>query len=240
MKFMKISEHIYFMEHDSETDRPALGYVKGEKGGFMMDAGNSAAHYHHFIEKLQENKLPHPRYLSLTHAHWDHSFGLWATKAATIAGGKTNKELEKMSHWAWDEESMKHRLETGEDSVFSDTHIRREYTHPIDIKVKTAEISFNGSMTIDLGDVTCILREIVSPHCRDSVVFIIPQDGIIFLGDSYCSAVQGEEWFYDKVLLMAYIDEIEKIDFHLAIKGHHPPQTKEELLTELKAEWKKL
>ncbi|WP_304508853.1 MBL fold metallo-hydrolase [Anaerotignum sp.] len=240
MKFMKISEHIYFMEHNPETDRPALGYVRGEKGGFMMDAGNSAAHYHHFIEKLQENKLPHPRYLSLTHAHWDHSFGLWATKTATIAGGKTNKELEKMSHWAWDEESMKNRLKTGEDSVFSDTHIRREYSHRSDIKVKTAEISFNGSMTIDLGDVTCILREIVSPHCRDSVVFIIPQDGVIFLGDSYCSAIQGEEWFYDKVLLTAYIDEIEKIDFRLAIKGHHPPQTKEELLAELKSEWKKL
>lgn len=240
MKFMKISEHIYYMEHDPETDRPALGYAKGEKGGFMMDAGNSAAHYHHFLEKLQENSLPQPRYLSLTHAHWDHSFGLWATKAATIAGGKTNKELEKMSHWAWDETSMEKRVETGEDSAFSDTHIRKEYMHRGDIKVKTAEISFNGSMTIDLGNVTCILKEIVSPHCRDSVVFIIPQDEVIFLGDSYCSSVQGEEWFYDKVLLTAYIDEIEKIDFHLAIKGHHPPQTKEALLSELKTEWKKL
>jgi glyoxylase-like metal-dependent hydrolase (beta-lactamase superfamily II) len=240
MKLTKISEHIYYMEHDPETDRPALGYVKGDKGGFMMDAGNSCAHYRHFIEKLQENHLPPPRYLSLTHAHWDHSFGLWATNAATIAGGKTNKELEKMSRWAWDEESMKNRLETGADSLFSDTHIRKEYAHPSDIRVKTAEISFNGSMTIDLGQVTCILREIVSPHCRDSVVFIIPQDGVVFLGDSYCSIPQGEEWVYDKVLLTAYIDELEKMDFRLAIKGHHPPQTKEALLTELKAEWKKL
>ncbi len=240
MKLTKISEHIYYMEHDPETDRPALGYVKGDKGGLMMDAGNSCAHYRHFIEKLQENHLPPPRYLSLTHAHWDHSFGLWATNAATIAGGKTNKELEKMSRWAWDDASMKNRLETGEDSLFAHTHICKEYAHRSDIRVKTAEISFNGSMTIDLGEVTCILREICSPHSRDSVVFIIPQDGVIFLGDSYCSVPQGEEWVYDKVLLTAYIDELEKIDFRLAIKGHHPPQTKEALLTELKTEWKKL
>lgn len=240
MKFTKLSEHIYYMEHDPETDRPALGYVKGEKGTFMMDAGNSPAHYNHFIEKLQENQLPLPRYLSLTHAHWDHSFGLCATTAATIAGGKTNKELEKMSHWAWDEESMQKRLETGEETAFSDANIRKEYAHRGDIKVKSTEISFNGSMTIDLGDVTCILREIVSPHCRDSVVFIIPQDGTIFLGDSYCSVPQGDTWVYDKVLLTAYIDELERIDFRLAIKGHHSPQTKEELLSELKTEWKKL
>ncbi|MDD3393760.1 MAG: MBL fold metallo-hydrolase [Clostridia bacterium] len=240
MKLTKISDHIYYMEHSTETDRPALGYVKGEKGGFMMDAGNSAAHYHHFMEKLKENQLPPPRYLSITHAHWDHSFGLWATNAATIAGGKTNKELEKMTHWAWDEASMQKRLETGEESDFSDTHIRMEYPHRSDIHPKTAEISFNGSMTIDLGDVTCILREIVSPHCRDAVVFKIPQDGVVFLGDSYCSVPRGEEWVYDKVLLTAYIDELEKIDFRLAIKGHHPPQTKEALLAELKAEWKNL
>lgn len=240
MKLTKISQHIYYMEHSIETDRPALGYVKGEKGGFMMDAGNSAAHYDHFMEKLQENNLPAPRYLSITHAHWDHSFGLWATNAATIAGGKTNKELEKMSHWAWDEASMQNRLETGVDSAFSDTHIRMEYPHRTDIHAKTAEISFNGSMTIDLGDVTCVLREIVSPHCRDAVVFLIPQDGVVFLGDSYCSVPHGEEWVYDKVLLTAYIDELAKIDFRLAIKGHHAPQTKEELLTELKTEWKKL
>jgi glyoxylase-like metal-dependent hydrolase (beta-lactamase superfamily II) len=240
MKLTKISEHIYYMEHNPETDRPTLGYVKGEKGSFMMDAGNSTAHYKDFIEKLEENHLPQPRYLSLTHAHWDHSFGLWATKAATIAGGKTNKELEKMTHWSWDENAMQKRLEIGEDTEFSDTHIRKEYPHRSDIKVKTAEISFNGSMTIDLGDVTCILREIVSPHCRDSVVFIIPEDGVIFLGDSYCSVPKGEVWVYDKVLLMAYIDEIERIDFRLAIKGHHPPQTKEELLTELKEEWRNL
>ncbi|KAF5079100.1 MBL fold metallo-hydrolase [Anaerotignum sp.] len=240
MKLSKLSEHIYYMEHDPETDRPALGYIKGKKGGFMMDAGNSAAHYQLFLEKLQENQLPFPRYLSVTHAHWDHTFALWATDAVTIAGGKTNKELEKMSHWMWDDASMAKRLETGEDSDFSDTHIRKEYAHRSDIKVKTAEISFNGSMTIDLGDVTCILREIVSPHCRDSVIFLIPQDEVIFLGDSYCSVPKGEVWVYDKVLLTAYIDELEKIDFRHAIKGHHPPQTKEALLAELRTEWKKL
>ncbi len=240
MKLTKLTEHIYYMEHDPETDRPALGYIKGKKGGFMMDAGNSAAHYQHFLEKLQENKLPPPRYLSVTHSHWDHTFGLWATEAVTIAGEKTNKELEKMSHWTWDNTSMKQRLDAGQESEFSHIHIQREYSHLSDIRVRTAEISFNGSMTIDLGDVTCILRDIVSPHCRDSVVFLIPQDEVIFLGDSYCSVPEGEVWVYDKVLLTAYIDELERIDFRYAIKGHHPPQTKEVLLGELKNEWKRL
>lgn len=240
MKLIKFTDHVYYMEHTQETDRPTLGYVNGTKGGFMMDAGNSATHYHQFIEKLMHENLPHPRYIALTHAHWDHSFGLWVSEAVSIAGEKTNKELAKMSQWTWSDEAMKERLESGQDSDFSDEHIRKEYPTLSDIKVKTAEMNFNGSVKIDLGDVTCVLKELVSPHCRDCVVFIIPEDGVIFLGDSYCSVPKGDVWEYDKVLLMAYIDELEKIDFRLALKGHHPPQTKEELLAELKEELKKL
>lgn len=240
MKFTKLTEHVYYMEHNADADRPALGYVKGSKCSFMMDAGNSPAHYRLFMEKLAENHLPQPKYLALTHAHWDHSLGLGATEAATITGGKTNKVLKKMKEWAWEEDAMAKRVEMGEDSLFSYTNMRKEYPYSREIKVETAQISFSGTMTIDLGDVTCILKEIVSPHCRDSVVFLIPEDEVVFLGDSYCSVPEGEEWVYDKMMLTAYIDELEKLPFVYAIKGHHPPQRKEELIAELTMEWKNL
>lgn len=240
MKFTKLTEHIFYMEHDPEGDRPTLGYVKGNNESFMMDAGNSPLHYELFMEKLQENSLPLPKYLSLTHAHWDHSFGLSASKAATIAGEKTNKILHKMRDWTWDDDAMAQRIATGEDSLFSDRNIRKEYPFRKEIKVEAAQITFSGTMTIDLGGVTCILKEIVSPHCRDSVVFLIPEDQVVFLGDSYCSVVQGEEWVYDKMLLTAYIDELDRLPFVYALKGHHPPQTKEEILAELKGVWKAL
>ena len=42
---------------------------------------------------------------------------------------------------------------------------------------------------------------------------------------------------YDKELLGKYIDWLEGEDFVIAIKGHHPPQTKAELLAELKADY---
>lgn len=61
-------------------------------------------------------------------------------------------------------------------------------------------------------------------------------DGVLFLGDAYCSVPVGDDWVYDKDLLEKHIRMLEETDFRLCLKGHHAPQTKEELLAELKAE----
>ena len=82
-----------------------------------------------------------------------------------------------------------------------------------------------------------MLKEVTFPHAADCVVISVPEDGLLFLGDSYCSVPVGDDWVYDKELLGKYIDWLEGEDFVIAIKGHHPPQTKAELLAELKADY---
>ena len=41
MMLKKISECIYYLPPDSETDRPVLGYIRGDRYSLMVDAGNS-------------------------------------------------------------------------------------------------------------------------------------------------------------------------------------------------------
>lgn len=237
MKWKKLTAHVYYTENDPETDRPCIGYVKGEKASLLMDAGNSSTHAKLLQEGLAEAGLPLPQYIALTHAHWDHTYGLSGWAGVSIAGEKTNGLLGKMHTWQWDDTAMQKRIETGEDSLFCDLHIRREYPDRSKIQVAQAQLSFTGRISIDLGGVTVELKEIASPHAMDCVVFLVPADGLLFLGDAYCSVPVGEDWVYDKALLGEFIAALEEIEFSLAIKGHHPPQSKGELLAELKAEY---
>ena len=236
----KLTNHVFYTENNPETDRPCIGYVKGEKAALLMDAGNSPAHAELLKAGLAEAGLPLPKYVALTHAHWDHTYGLCGWDAVSFAGEKTNAILGEMKKWQWDDASMKARIESGEDSEFCFIHIRKEYPDRSEIKVEQAEISFTGEINIDLGGVNVILKEVVSPHAEDCVVLSVPEDGLLFLGDSYCSVPVGEDWVYDKELLGKFIAWLEEEDFSIAIKGHHPPQKKAELLAELKADYNAL
>lgn len=234
MQWHQLTEHVFYTENDPETDRPCIGYVKGEKAALLMDAGNSPTHAKLLRQGLAEAGLPLPNYIALTHAHWDHTYGLCSWKGVSLAGEKTNEILGKMKEWQWDDASMMERVKRGEDSAFCDIHIRKEYPDRSKIQVEQANISFTGERKLDLGGVTVLLREVVSPHAEDCVVFSIPKDGLLFLGDAYCSVPVGEDWVYDKERLGKFIAELEGMEFAIAIKGHHPPQRKAELMAELK------
>jgi len=55
MTLTKVTDRIYFLENDKETDRALIGYIKGDKYSLMVDAGNSKNHVEKFnnsIEKL--------------------------------------------------------------------------------------------------------------------------------------------------------------------------------------------
>ena len=44
MRLNRLTENIYYTECDSNSDRPVLGYINGDRCSVMVDAGNSANH----------------------------------------------------------------------------------------------------------------------------------------------------------------------------------------------------
>ena len=50
----------------------------------------------------------------------------------------------------------------------------------------------------------------------------------------------SEKLFISQPTISTHIRMLEETDFRFCLKGHHAPQTKEELLAELKAELEKL
>jgi len=228
---IKLTDRIYYMPHSEETDRPILGYIRGDKFTLMVDSGNSQKHVELFTDDILELEMPYPDFVAITHSHWDHTYGMSSLKATSIACNKTNEYLENMLNWEWTDEAMKKRLVTGEDIEFCDTMIRREYPNLSEIQVKTADIEFNEILKIDLGGITCELMRLESSHADDCVVVYVPEEKIIFIGDIISEDFHHGESKYYKEKLESLINNFKAIDFNIALFGHMEPFSKQELLT---------
>lgn len=237
--FVKLSDRIYYFEHNHETDRPVLGYIKGDRYTLMVDAGNSACHAKLFMDELCAHALPKPDFVSLTHWHWDHTYGLSSVQAVSIASNRTNEQLKAMQKWEWSGEAMAERIKSGEDIEFCSDMIAKEYEDRSQIAIKTADVLFEDALTLDLGGVTCKLVRIGGPHSSDSTIVFLPEEKIVFLGDCAAQDVYNG-WVYDQEKLIKLMHDLSALDFDLCVGGHCEPWTKEMLLEDLQSELNKL
>ena len=236
----KHSDRIYYLPYDKETDRPNLGYIRGDKYSLMIDAGNSENHVQHFMNSLEKEGLKKPDFVAITHWHWDHTYGLHAVDALSIACSKTNDLLHKMSKWSFSDEAMDARIKSGEDISFCTEMIKKEYPDRSKIHIVPAEIVFENFMVLDLGGVSCHMIRIGGSHSEDSVIYYIPEEKFIFLGDSDSEDLHhGEPKFYPEQL-RRYYEDLKALDFNFTLHGHWIPQTREEQLNYLEEELHKL
>ena len=91
MKLEKIKDKVWISSFEEERDRPAIGYVCGEKHCLAVDAGHSGKHVEEFYALLKEKQLPLPDLTVLTHWHWDHTFWHVRHKRAFPGGEKNRK-----------------------------------------------------------------------------------------------------------------------------------------------------
>lgn len=234
---IKLSNRIYYLPNNPDTDRPCLGYIKGNKYVLMIDAGNSSEHVRLFTQQLAKLNLSYPNFVGITHWHWDHTYGLSSVKATSIACVLTNNQLVKMGKWSWDEETMQKRIDDGEDIEFCSEMIKKEYPNRNKIRINPVDMIFEDNLVLDLGGITCEMKRIGGPHSEDSTIFYIPEEKVVFLGDcAYEDLYDGNIFYKDK--LMELIDYLRTLDFEICIQGHCIHQTKNAIIEYLENELK--
>ena len=239
MALIKVTERVYFLPNEQETDRPLLGYIKGDKYSLMIDGGNSRNHIEKFNQSLKEFNLRIPDYAAITHFHWDHTYGMHAIKGQTIACKITNEKLKIMTNWKWSDDAMKERLLTGEDIEFADTNIREEYKSLQDIKVVTSDIVFNDELELDLGGVNIILRNVIAPHSEDSVIAYVLEEKVVFIGDAY-SKDYYDDCKYDPMKIKSLANTLESLEFNTCFVGHSHPLNKEDIVRFLNSQYEQI
>lgn len=222
MELEKLTDRIYYYPHEAEVDRPMLAYIKGDKFSLVVDAGYSDDHVNDFYELLDREKLKKPDFTVITHWHYDHTFGMHHIQGTSIAHYKTNQFL-------------KEQQENAANSAYidilkrQDPYFEKEYSNKNELRIVLSDMEFDNEITINLGGLTAKLFHTISPHSEDTVCIYIPEEKILFLGDS-----TSEDFFnngyMDKAKLQSLIEMIEDTDCIYCILSHCEPLKKEELL----------
>lgn len=227
----KVSDRIYYLMNDDETDRPVLGLVKGVDCCLIVDSGNSPRHANEFRTQIEALGFPDIKYLILTHHHWDHTFGIKEWNTTTIANPNTYEYMKTYCDLKYDDVSLE---EAKKNIIFKDFSVKcikseiedRELFHPTN-----CNFIFNGELTINLGGVTCIIRQIPSPHTDDSTIVYIPEEKTLFLGDCiYGYTSQGYN-YYNRELVYQMINSIEQYDVEYYLCSHESICTREEMVS---------
>ncbi|MEK3687738.1 MBL fold metallo-hydrolase [Paenibacillus sp. FSL R10-2736] len=238
-KFQELSPHILIMHAEHDTDRPILAAVSGSRRTLLMDAGNSPAHAELFREELARRGWRQPDLLALTHWHWDHTFGMTAWNVPVIAHEGTARVLNRLAGLSGSDEELEGLVQEGTISEESVAHIRLEYGSPRVITVDTPDIIFNGSITVDLGGVTCELSHVGGDHSADSCVLHVIEDKVLFLGDALGPSVYGGPRRYSSTGFLKLLELIYGYKANVLVESHGVPMTEQEFRADL-VPWERL
>jgi glyoxylase-like metal-dependent hydrolase (beta-lactamase superfamily II) len=228
-----IGNRFWYMTPVSETDRPILGMVTGDKKTLMIDAGNSEAHASLFLDMLATKEVGKPDLIVLTHWHWDHIFGLSGLKnALSISSSLTKSAMEKLQNLTWSDEALDQRVKEGTEIEFCSDAIKKEYEEHRDINIVLPDITFEDKLEIDLGGVHCIVQHVGGDHARDSVIVYIKEEKILFLGDSIYPDIFSRKRNYTPSQTLSLLDTLDTFDAEFYILSHWKPISKNEFQIE--------
>lgn len=221
----RFTKNIFYFPF-GENDRPTLAAISGSQHTLLVDAGNSPDHANLFLSSLSKYDLSPIRYAVLTHWHWDHSFGLSAINATSLAHKKTVEKLMELTQLDWDDEAINNRVQGGTENIFVRDMIKQEYPDPHrKISIRTPEIAFTREIEIRLGKIQCLIEHVGGDHSPDSSVVIIPEDNVVFIGDClYPNPYRNVE--YTSQNLFPLIKRLLSYDVDLYIASHATPMSK--------------
>jgi len=231
--FNQLTAHVHWLSPDSATDRPVLGAITGAHGTLIVDAGASPAHAHALQQAIAAAGLPAPRYLALTHWHWDHVFGGAAWDLPTFGHVETQRVMVHMATLDWRNAALDARVAAGEEIAFCRDMMKLELPDRSDLVLRPPDISFTDEVNIDLGGVTCRLLHVGGDHAADSTIIFVPEDRVVFLSDAYYQNLHHTPPCYTTARLQPLLERLLDLDATYYVTGHgDTPMTRDEMMEE--------
>lgn len=176
----KLSNTIYYLSNQDNNERPTLGLVCGDSYSLIIDSGNSPQHAKDFLLEIEKLNVPPVKYVAITHAHWDHFLGMNEFDATVIVNSQTNEIIKEWQSFSYDDRSLKSYVNTNQMSAMCMNIIQTDMPNRNSFKLKSPDVIFERTLTIDLGNKVCILEKIKSTHSEDSTVIYIPDEKVVF------------------------------------------------------------
>ena len=227
----KFSDTIYYMSNQDKNERPTLGLVCGDRHSLLIDCGNSTQHAKDFLLEIEKLNVPPIKYAVITHAHWDHFLGMNEFDASVIVNSQTNERLKEWQNYTFDDRSLQTYAQTKQMSAKCIEIIQAEIPNKDHFKLNSPDVIFEETLTIDLGNKVCVLEKINSTHSDDATIIYIPDEKVVFLGDSAYGTTTNSLFHYKQSLLLPMIKDIQKYDAEAFLLGHESICDLEEMTT---------
>jgi glyoxylase-like metal-dependent hydrolase (beta-lactamase superfamily II) len=229
----QLTDHVWWLDPWSATDRPTLGVIVGANGSLIVDAGASPAHVHALHAELQRHSLPAPRLVALTHWHWDHVFGLATLAVPALASHETQRIVQVMAGLEWSDAALDARVAAGSEIAFCRDMIRLELPDRSDLVIRPPEIAFDTAVTVDLGGLACRLFHVGGDHSPDGIVVHIPAERTAFIGDAIYPDLYHGPPRYTPAQLFPLLDRLLALECAYYLTGHdEAPLTRDQLAAE--------
>ncbi|KIL43242.1 MBL fold metallo-hydrolase [Jeotgalibacillus campisalis] len=216
----KLSDSIYYLSNQDDRERPTLGLVCGDRYSLIIDSGNSPQHAKEFLLEIEKINVPPVKYVVITHAHWDHFLGLNEIDATIIVNSQTSKMLKEWQRLSYDDRSLQKYGSTNKLSAMCIKIIQTEISNREGFTLKSPDVIFENTLTVDLGNKVCILEKIKSTHTDDSTIVFVPDENVLFLGDSAYGTTTNDLFHYKQSLLLPMIKDIQKYNAEMFLLGH--------------------
>lgn len=216
----KLSDTIYYLSNQDDKERPTLGLVCGDQFSLIIDAGNSPQHAQDFLLEIETLNVPPVKYVVITHAHWDHFLGMNEFNATVIVNRKTNELIKEWQGFSYDDRSLQKYVTVNQMSPICMEILQTDMPNRERFKLKSPDVIFENTLTIDLGNKVCILERIKSTHTDDATIIYIPDEKVVFLGDCAYGTTTNSLFHYKQSLLSPMIKDIQKYDAEMFLLGH--------------------
>ena len=213
-----------------------MGIVTGSERSLIIEAGASPNHAAEFIQAVNQLGCPPPRYIAITHWHWDHVFGNAMLGLPAVGHSLTYEKVLEMAKLDWRDKAIDKRLENGEEIPFIAEHVKIELNNKerASLVITPPDILFEKQVSISLGEITCQIIHVGGDHSPDSSIVFIPEEKVVFLGDCIYGAFEKEDVFYTREKFFPLIDKLLDLKADYYLPAHQSqPMTGQEFAAEM-------
>ena len=224
----RVTDRVWLFPPDPDPAvvRPGVGVIVADGGCVLVDAGHSPTVARQVAAAITAAGLPPARRLVYTHHHWDHVWGACAWPDVEIVGHRLGARLladEADRPWsdAYLREQVAANVRLGP-SFRARSRAVRDWTG---FTVVPPQTEFDHALTLPEG---VEVHHVGGRHAPDSTVVVVPDDGVLFIGDAiypppYHLRQAGDG--YDLAVAHRLLDRTQFGDIAWFIAAHDDPWT---------------
>lgn len=224
----QIAASVYIFPKDETPNaiQPNIGVIQLKSQTILVDSGNSPRHARQILAALNNHLLPPLTTIIFTHHHWDHTFGASSMKVEhIITHEKCAEYLAQYAEREWNVTALREEISENPKREISNNAMIDAISDWREFRIPRPTMTLSDTLTLYLDDAVIELEYVGGIHADDSIIVKLPQQKVMFLGDSYYPKPfhlreEGDEDL-DLGMLQTFLDA----KYEVYVDGHGAPRS---------------